>query len=54
LPWGTVRLTDFSERFSIMSLKANALGFSFFLLSITGYLMMIFGEVISDTCIAYL
>ena len=44
-PWGTVRLTDFGERFSILTIKANVLGFCFFVLSVAGYLVMIFGEV---------
>mmetsp|Transcript_5442 Transcript_5442/g.7074 ORF Transcript_5442/g.7074 Transcript_5442/m.7074 type:complete len:797 (-) Transcript_5442:209-2599(-) len=45
LPWATVRLTDFHDRFKYAVLGANLLGVVYYFFSLSAYLIMVFGEV---------
>ena len=45
LPWGTVRLRDFRERFQGIVLRVNLMGCFVFAVMLLGYLCMVFGEM---------
>lgn len=44
-PWGTLRLTDYEGRFKSMHLRVNVLSFVVFICLLSGYMILIFGEI---------